>query len=274
MDGILIVDKKEGMTSFDVVRDTRKKYNEKKVGHIGTLDPLASGVLPVLIGKATKLSDYLMNHDKEYVAKIKLGKSTETGDREGNVIETEAVPNNLNEKNIQNVLNEFLGQTFQIPPMYSALKVNGKKLYEIARSGQNVERQPRKISISEIKIIKYDTSNKEIEYKVTCSKGTYIRVLSEDIAKKLNTCGYMSYLRRTRVGDFKISDSGKFIPLEKIFKDNLNVIIDNQAKLDYFLNGGKINYKYKDSLCNIYYNQKFIGIGKIENEQLRRFIII
>lgn len=274
MDGILIVDKKEGMTSFDVVRDTRKKYNEKKVGHIGTLDPLASGVLPVLIGKATKLSDYLMNHDKEYVAKIKLGKSTETGDREGNVIETEAVPNNLNEKNIQNVLNEFLGQTFQIPPMYSALKVNGKKLYEIARSGQNVERQPRKINISEIKIIKYDTSNKEIEYKVTCSKGTYIRVLSEDIAKKLNTCGYMSYLRRTRVGDFKISDSGKFIPLEKIFKDNLNVIIDNQAKLDYFLNGGKINYKYKDSLCNIYYNQKFIGIGKIENEQLRRFIII
>ena len=128
MDGILIVDKKEGMTSFDVVRDTRKKYNEKKVGHIGTLDPLASGVLPVLIGKATKLSDYLMNHDKEYVAKIKLGKSTETGDREGNVIETEAVPNNLNEKNIQNVLNEFLGQTFQIPPMYSALKVNGKKI--------------------------------------------------------------------------------------------------------------------------------------------------
>ena len=274
MDGILIVDKKEGMTSFDVVRDTRKKYNEKKVGHIGTLDPLASGVLPVLIGKATKLSDYLMNHDKEYVAKIKLGKSTETGDREGNVIETEDVPNNLNEENIQNVLNEFLGQTFQIPPMYSALKVNGKKLYEIARSGQNVERQPRKINISEIKIIKYDTSNKEIEYKVTCSKGTYIRVLSEDIAKKLNTCGYMSYLRRTRVGDFKISDSGKFIPLEKIFKDNLNVIIDNQAKLDYFLNGGKINYKYKDSLCNIYYNQKFIGIGKIENEQLRRFIII
>lgn len=274
MDGILIVDKKEGMTSFDVVRDTRKKYNEKKVGHIGTLDPLASGVLPVLIGKATKLSDYLMNHDKEYVAKIKLGKSTETGDREGNVIETEAVPNNLNEENIQKVLNEFLGQTFQIPPMYSALKVNGKKLYEIARSGQNVERQPRKISISEIKIIKYDTSNKEIEYKVTCSKGTYIRVLSEDIAKKLNTCGYMSYLRRTRVGDFKISDSGKFIPLEKIFKDNLNVTIDNQAKLDYFLNGGKINYKYKDSLCNIYYNQKFIGIGKIENEQLRRFIII
>lgn len=274
MDGILIVDKKEGMTSFDVVRDTRKKYNEKKVGHIGTLDPLASGVLPVLIGKATKLSDYLMNHDKEYVAKIKLGKSTETGDREGNVIETEDVPNNLNEEKIQNVLNEFLGQTFQIPPMYSALKVNGKKLYEIARSGQNVERQPRKISISEIKIIKYDTSNKEIEYKVTCSKGTYIRVLSEDIAKKLNTCGYMSYLRRTRVGDFKISDSGKFIPLEKIFKDNLNVTIDNQAKLDYFLNGGKINYKYKDSLCNIYYNQKFIGIGKIENEQLRRFIII
>lgn len=274
MDGILIVDKKEGMTSFDVVRDTRKKYNEKKVGHIGTLDPLASGVLPVLIGKATKLSDYLMNHDKEYVAKIKLGKSTETGDREGNVIETEDVPNNLNEENIQNVLNEFLGQTFQIPPMYSALKVNGKKLYEIARSGQNVERQPRKINISEIKIIKYDTSNKEIEYKVACSKGTYIRVLSEDIAKKLNTCGYMSYLRRTRVGDFKISDSGKFIPLEEIFKDNLNVIIDNQAKLDYFLNGGKINYKYKDSLCNIYYNQKFIGIGKIKNEQLRRFIII
>ncbi len=273
MDGILIVDKKEGILSFDVIRDVRKKYNEKKVGHIGTLDPLASGILPILIGKATKLSDYLMQHDKEYISKIKLGMSTSTGDREGKITDTCTIPKNLNEEEISKVLNKFLGVTYQVPPMYSALKVNGKKLYEIARSGGEIERRPRKIEIFNIGLLNYDSIENEIEYKVTCSKGTYIRVLSEDIAKKMNTCGYMSYLRRTRVGNFKIEDSGKFIPLEDIFLNNDKFIIKDDEYLKKFLNGVKINTKIDSKLCNVYFKEKFIGIGKVENNKIARFII-
>ena len=132
MDGVIIVDKKEGMTSFDVVREVRKEYGEKKVGHIGTLDPLASGVLP--LGKATKLSNFLMEHDKDYIAKLTLGLKTDTGDREGNVILKKDIDESkVTKVNIINVLNSFLGTSFQVPPMYSAIKVNGKKLYELAR---------------------------------------------------------------------------------------------------------------------------------------------
>ena len=153
MDGILIVDKPLGKTSFDCVRDVRKQYNTKKVGHIGTLDPMATGVLAILIGQATKLSDYLMEHDKEYIATLKLGKSTNTGDSEGEIIEEKEVNKNvLDEIIITEALNSFLGETYQIPPMYSALKVNGKKLYEVARSGQEIERKARKIVITSIEL--------------------------------------------------------------------------------------------------------------------------
>lgn len=302
MDGILIVDKDEGKTSFDVIRDVRKKYNEKKVGHIGTLDPLASGVLPVLMGKATRLSDYLMEHSKEYIAKIKLGTSTETGDREGKIIKTQDVPKDIDAEKIQRVLEKFIGETFQIPPMYSALKVDGKKLYEIARSGKEVERKPRKIEINYINLINYDPIEKEILYKVSCSKGTYIRVLSEDIAKKLGTCGCMTYLRRTRVGNFTLDDSGKFIQLENIFQNNPRIVIKNKDELKRFLNGVKIyindyyievtnpidesinnfndndlqksNLREKMNLYNVYYENEFIGIGKIEDNNIKRFIIV
>ena len=187
MDGVIIVDKKEGMTSFDVVREVRKEYGEKKVGHIGTLDPLASGVLPVLLGKATKLSNFLMEHDKDYIAKLTLGLKTDTGDREGNVILKKDIDESkVTKVNIINVLNSFLGTSFQVPPMYSAIKVNGKKLYELAREGKEVEREKRKIFVSNIDLIQVDGN--EITFKVTCSKGTYIRTLCEDIAENLGTC--------------------------------------------------------------------------------------
>ena len=316
MDGILIVDKDEGKTSFDVIRDVRKKYNEKKVGHIGTLDPLASGVLPILMGKATKLSDYLMEHSKEYIAKIKLGELTETGDREGKIIKTQDVPKDINSEKIKNILNEFLGKTYQTPPMYSALKIDGKKLYELARSGQEIERKPRKIEITDIDLINYDSIKNEISYKVSCSKGTYIRVLSEDIAKKLGTLGYMTYLRRTRVGNFTLADSGRFIPIGNVFKNNSKIIIKSQDELRKFLNGVRIkvnnnllkidddlpknnfsekmnlhNEKYINieknednntknnfyetiNLHNVYYNEKFIGICKEDDESIKRFIVL
>ena len=189
MNGVIIVDKKKGRTSFDEIREIRKKYNIKKVGHAGTLDPMATGVLIILIGDATKLSDYLMDHDKEYIATLKLGQRTDTLDSEGQVIEEKEVPD-LSKKNIEEVLFNLLGKSKQIPPMYSAIKVNGKKLYELARKGEEIERKEREIEIYEIKLIKIKEENKkisEIEFKVKCSKGTYIRTLCEDIAKKLGT---------------------------------------------------------------------------------------
>lgn len=306
MDGLLIVDKKEGMTSFDVVRNIRKEYNEKKVGHIGTLDPMASGVLPILIGKATKLSDYLMEHDKEYIAKIKLGIKTDTADREGKIIEQKPViKENITIEKVQNVLNQFLGETEQIPPMYSAIKVNGKKLYEMARENKSVERKPRKIKITKIELLNINIDENEITYKVECSKGTYIRTLSEDIAKKLETVGYMSYLRRTRVGNFKIEEAGKLIEIENIIEDIQEVQI-KEEKLKAFLNGVKIHIakdeyntfknetngernnsnknenaldkklliEKTNQMCKVYCNNQFIGFGEIVNNQLKRKVII
>lgn len=306
MDGLLIVDKKEGITSFDVIRNVRKEYNIKKVGHIGTLDPLASGVLPVLIGKATKLSDYLMMHDKEYIAKIILGKKTSTGDREGNVIEEKEIEKSkISKENIEAVLNSFLGESYQIPPMYSAIKVNGKKLYELARENKEIERTPRKINIAKIELLKIENVNVnenvnlswqsiEITYKVQCSKGTYIRTLSEDIAEKLGTVGYMSYLRRTRVGDFKIEDAGKLIDMENII-NNIPKYEIKEKNISQLINGVKVRKQQenninveknnknienknqnakKSELCKLYCNNKFIGYGISEGEFVKRDILV
>lgn len=292
MDGLEIVDKPLKKTSFDMVREARKKYNIKKVGHIGTLDPMATGVLVILVGEATKLSDYLMEHDKEYIAKISLGKKTETGDSEGNVIEEKEVPT-LDREKIEKVLKSFLGQSNQVPPMYSAVKVDGEKLYNLARKGINVERKSRKIEITEIELL--DFSKNEITFRVVCSKGTYIRVLCEDIAEKLETCGYMKELRRTRIGKFKVEDAGKFIELKDIIDNCVeaknNAIIDksnevkNKAITDNsveiqnedvkkLLNGVKIKVDKKDGLVNIYNNNNFLGIGQIEKGMLKRKIIV
>ena len=187
MDGILVIDKPKGFTSHDIVSIARKSLNEKKIGHIGTLDPNATGVLPLLIGKATKISKYLIEHDKEYIATITLGKKTVTGDIEGKIIENDAnldkILNNLNTDKIENILKSFKGKQKQIPPAYSAIKINGKKAYEYARAGQDIEMPKRNIEIHEIVLLEF-TQNK-IKFKTMCSKGTYIRTLCEDIAKKL-----------------------------------------------------------------------------------------
>ncbi len=274
MNGVIIVDKEKGKTSFDEIRDIRKKYNIKKVGHAGTLDPMATGVLIILVGEATKLSDYLMNHDKEYIATLKLGKKTDTGDSEGKIIEEKEIPN-LCKENVQNVLNTFIGKSKQIPPMYSAIKVNGKKLYEYAREGKEIERQERKIEIYFLEIIKLIEDNKkiaEIEFKVNCSKGTYIRTLCEDIAEKLGTCGYMKELRRTRVGRFTLNDKDKFITLEEIMEDKESYTLDDE-NLKKIINGVKISTNLKDGFVKLYHNQKFIGLGEVENNKLKRKII-
>ena len=259
MNGVIIVDKEKGKTSFDEIRDIRKKYNIKKVGHAGTLDPMATGVLIILVGEATKLSDYLMNHDKEYIATLKLGKKTDTGDSEGKIIEEKEIPN-LSKENVQNVLNTFIGKSKQIPPMYSAIKVNGKKLYEFAREGKEIERQERKIEIYFLEIIKLIEDNKkiaEIEFKVNCSKGTYIRTLCEDIAEKLGTCGYMKELRRTRVGRFTLNDKDKFITLEEIMEDKESYTLDDE-NLKKIINGVKISTNLKDGFVKLYHKLRIL----------------
>ena len=288
MDGIIVINKPIGCTSYNIVYRVKKIFKEK-VGHTGTLDPLATGVLPILIGKGTKLSNYLMEHDKEYIATLKLGKKTDTLDAEGEVIEEREVDDNIfNKDKIDEVLNKFIGKIEQIPPLYSAIKVNGKKLYEYARKGKQVEIKPREIEIYQIELISILPEKQEIQYKVHCSKGTYIRKLSEDIAEKLGTVGFMKELRRTRVGDFcieqaiKISDIVKneskineyFISLEQFFENKEKIKLDKN-KLKLFLNGAKIYMPLENGVYTIYDEAlSFIGIGQIVGNKLKRDICV
>ncbi|MBR3162797.1 MAG: tRNA pseudouridine(55) synthase TruB [Clostridia bacterium] len=291
MDGIIVINKPKGYTSHDIVYKV-KKITGEKVGHTGTLDPNATGVLPILIGKGTLLSKYLINHDKIYEVVLKLGEKTDTADIEGKVIEKENVNINLLEKsNIEAVLNSFLGKQMQMPPMYSAIKVNGKKLYEYARKGEKIEVQSREIEIYNIKLLGVDTNNLEIFFEVSCSKGTYIRSLCEDIASRLNTVGYMKELKRTKVGEFSIDESLTFKELEQsnnkkellekhlltidmIFNESEKIEL-NEKTLRLFLNGVKIKQSMRDGIYKIYnYEKQFIGTGIIENNSLKRDIII
>lgn len=224
MNGIIIINKEKNWTSNDIVQKLKGILHEK-TGHTGTLDPLATGVLPILIGKGTSLSKYLVNHDKEYIATIKLGEKTTTGDKEGEVIEKRPVTDEMFEiEKIKNVFDSFKGKQSQIPPMYSAIKVNGKKLYEYARSGKEVEVKPRNIEIFEINLISTSKDKREIMYKVWCSKGTYIRSLCEDIAEKMGTVGFMKELNRIRVGEFKIEQAVKISDIVKDGYIDKNII--------------------------------------------------
>jgi len=204
MDGILVVNKPSGITSHDVVDFIRRKFNIKRVGHAGTLDPLATGVLVMLLGKATKLSNTFLNDDKEYIAKLYFGKSTDTQDSQGKVLEVKFIEP-IDIEDIKKALENFKGEIEQIPPMVSAIKYKGKKLYELARSGKTVVREPRKIKISEIEIL--DFKFPELTFKVKCSKGTYVRTLCEDIGRSLGVPSHMSGLVRSASGDFLLENS-------------------------------------------------------------------
>lgn len=285
MNGIIIINKSKGWTSHDIVAKV-KKITGEKVGHIGTLDPLATGVLPLLIGKGTLCSKYLINHDKTYIVRLKLGIRKSTGDEEGEVLEQELVDQQLlDKKKIEIVLEQFIGEQEQIPPIYSAIKVKGKKLYEYARKQQEVQIPSRKITIYDIKLLGIDKENYEIQFEVSCSKGTYIRSLCEDIAKKIGTIGYMKELQRTQVGNFKIEQAisienlnketvkKRIITIEELFKNLENVQL-GKKKLQLFFNGVKLNFDLKDDIYKIYSEEKFIGIGIVENKLLKRDIVI
>lgn len=229
MDGVINIFKNTGMTSFDVVRIIKKASNTKKVGHTGTLDPEASGVLPVCIGKGTKIIDYIMNSNKVYEVEFKLGIKTTTYDLEGEIIE-EKDTSNLTDDTILLAINSFIGEYSQIPPMYSALKQNGVRLYELARKGIEVEREGRLIKIINIEDIKID--NPYVSMKVTCSKGTYIRSLCYDIGDNLGVGAAMTKLKRTKTSKFTEEDS---ININDINSDNINdFIISIEDALDSY----------------------------------------
>ena len=212
MDGIFNVLKPPGMTSHDVIGFLRRALNTKKIGHGGTLDPDAAGVLPVFAGTATRLLSYAMEGRKQYIAEFTLGEQRDTGDDSGTLVKTMPVPE-LSEAKLKEVLQSFLGKQMQLPPMYSALKINGQKLYQLARKGVEVERQARPIEIYGLELLdaKLPTESISAKYSFTvaveCSKGTYIRVLGEDIATALGTCGTMSFLLRTQVGSYLLNEA-------------------------------------------------------------------
>nr|WP_019673211.1 tRNA pseudouridine(55) synthase TruB [Psychrobacter lutiphocae] len=208
--GVLLIDKPQGLTSQQVVSKVKyllksPQHDSKKAGHTGTLDPMATGLLPVCLGEATKFSHYQLDADKSYQATIKLGQQTDTGDAEGQIIAEKAIPN-LTAQQLAQVTEQFLGDILQTPPMYSALKKDGKKLYEYARQGIEIERPARPITIKSLSLEQTQVAD-ELTLTVTCSKGTYVRVLGEDIAQALGTFGHLTALRRTQVGHFDISDA-------------------------------------------------------------------
>ena len=207
--GVLLIDKPQGMTSQQVVSKVKyllksDVHDSKKAGHTGTLDPMATGLLPICLGEATKFSHYQLDAVKSYQAIIKLGEQTDTGDAEGQIIATSPVPH-VTQAMLQSVTEQFLGEIMQVPPMYSALKKDGKKLYELAREGIEVERTARPLTIYKLSLT--PLSDQQLQLTVTCSKGTYVRVLGEDVAKALGTLGHLTALRRIQTGDFDIANA-------------------------------------------------------------------
>lgn len=265
MNGILVVNKPDNYTSRDVVNKIGGILKTKKVGHTGTLDPIATGVLVVCIGNTTKLCELLTSEYKEYIATIKLGIKTDTLDTTGTIIEKKDY--NVSENQIKEVLNTFLGTSIQTTPIYSAVKVNGKKLYEYAREGIQVELPKREINITNIELLSY--KDDEIIFKTTVSKGTYIRALIDDICTKLNTVGTMSNLQRTKQGNFSIEDSYtiediqsgnyKLLSIEESLT-SLEQITINEELYNQVKNGSIIDKTFKNDIACLNYKGNIVAI--------------
>lgn len=268
MDGIIIVNKPSGITSRDVVNSVCKILGIKKVGHTGTLDPLADGVLVLCVGKATKLVDVITSNDKEYVATVKLGILTDTLDVDGKVLEKRKC--NINKEELSRALESFVGVYEQEVPIYSAVKINGKKLYEYARNGEKIDLPKREVNVKAIELL--DLNNDSYSFKVTVSKGTYVRSLIKDINDKLGIIGVMSKLTRTRQGKFKIEESYdindiekgnyKLITITDVLKDKNCVIIDDNL-YNVIKNGGLISNSYNKEMVTFLYNGKAVAIYKV-----------
>ncbi|WP_269525936.1 tRNA pseudouridine(55) synthase TruB [Coraliomargarita parva] len=217
-EGILLVDKPQGITSHDVVARCRRIFRIKKVGHAGTLDPMATGLLIMLIGRATKVSQYMMSMDKEYIGTVKLGEVTDSQDADGEIIAQAPVPE-LSEDDVKAHMKAFLGDQYQTPPMYSAKKVNGQPLYKLARKGQTVAREPRVIHISRFELTKFDLPY--LSFVVGCSKGAYIRTVAHDLGERIGCGGHLCELRRTGIGNFRIENADTLETLQELSPTSL-----------------------------------------------------
>ena len=266
--GTLLIDKEVGLTSRQEVNNISRLLKEKKAGHIGTLDPFADGLLIVLLGKATKISPFLEGMDKTYLAELKLGELTDTGDLTGNIVSKSSIPE-LNKDNIEAVFKSFIGKQKQTPPMYSALKVNGKELYKYAREGQTIDRKEREIEIYELKLLSFTKDT--ITFIAKVSKGTYIRTLGEDIAKKLGTVGHLVKLTRLAVGPYSIEKAKKS---KDVTKEDLISTMDMLSFMDKFevygelaklaLNGMHFRLPIESQLVLLYDKDDAIAIYKRE----------
>lgn len=290
MTGIICVNKQKDITSFGVCAKMRGILKEKKVGHTGTLDPMATGVLPVMIGGATRFLDYLPESDKGYRASFLLGKTTDTLDITGSVTSEKAV--NAGRAEVENVLSEFKGIIKQLPPMYSAVSVNGKRLYDLARQGIEVERQEREVEIKKLSLVDFREEANEYTIDVFCTKGTYVRTLIDDIGKKLGCGAVMTALIRTNAMGFKLEDCKTLTQLQELkdggigFDDVLlpldkalaayNRVVISHAQTVRFKNGGALDKQRikqqlnNDMLYRVYSPEnEFLGLGKTDNKQLK-----
>ena len=277
MFGFLNIYKPKGMTSHDVVSVLRKITKIKQIGHTGTLDPFAEGVLPICIGKATRLIEYL-DDEKAYIGTIQFGTATTTYDIEGDVTKTSS--KEISNEDIEKALLDFEGEIEQMPPIFSAIKVNGKKLYEYARNGEEVKIKPRKICINEIKLLKFDKQTNRAEIYIDCSKGTYIRSIANDLGESLETFGHLIKLVRVKAGCFKIEASTKLEDLktkedvEKILippleKLNLNKVELNENEYEKISHGMKIKKAIKDGIVILTYKNHLISIAESQSEEIK-----
>lgn len=279
MNGVVVIDKPKGVTSHDVVGMMRKRFGTRRVGHTGTLDPMATGVLPICIGNATRAADMLIESDKEYIAEFMLGKTTDTLDIEGQVLAKCDV--NVTEAQVVDTILRFVGEILQIPPMYSAIKKDGKKLYELAREGKEIEREARKVTIYSIDILKIELPI--VEICVKCSKGTYIRTLCDDIGKALGTGAVMTALRRTMTAGFDLSNaytieeidaledkSGVLLATDKLF-ESYRAIKLNEKQTRSITNGVQMTWRdgHEGDMVRLYSHEgKFLCISQIRDMKL------
>lgn len=276
--GFLNIYKPKGLTSHDVVARLRKITKVRQIGHTGTLDPFATGVLPICIGKATRLIEYL-DDDKEYLATVQLGKNTATYDLEGEI--TATFDKKVTEEDVKNTLKDFEGEISQIPPIYSAIKVNGKKLYDYARQGQDIEIKPRKVTISKIELKEFDKTSQSAKITVACSKGTYIRSIAYDLGAKLGCGGYLTALERTKAGKFQVNTAIKLEDLTEVSQivenlinplDMLNIPIHNlsENERERVSHGMSIcNSDFPDSdIVILSYGGRIYAIGKVEQNKI------
>ena len=290
MNGIICIDKPQGFTSFDVVAKLRGITKIRRIGHAGTLDPMATGVLPVFIGRATKACDMLPDSDKEYEAEFRLGVVTDTQDSTGEVLSRSE--SRVAESDLRAAVDSFLGKQLQVPPMYSAVKVDGKRLYDLARQGIEVERKPREIEIYKIELLSFDEGSQCGKLLISCSKGTYIRTICHDLGQKLGCGAVMTALRRTRAAGFSLSDcitieeaqklsdpdvlEKSILPIDRVFSfmDKLEL---NQKKALAFLNGVKLDADRLDYVGDgksiaVFCGDNFIATAYIAEENGKRVL--